>query len=113
MESDKRKDRRVPSYAKAVLTDRHIPGYIRDLSDSGCQVSFIQPIEAVVGDIITVRIIAEHDPAIAPFVVRLRIRRVIDDPPWHSLGTEVEKIRDPLEAAAFEKLVNYYAGAAS
>ena len=59
------------------------------------------------------RIIAEHDPSIAPFVVRLRIRRVIDDPPWHSLGTEIEKIRDPLEAAAFEKLVNYYAGAAT
>ena len=113
MESDKRKDRRVPSYAKAVLIDRHTPGYIRDLSSSGCQVSFIQPVETAGGDVITVRIIAEHDPAIAPFVVRLRIRRVIDDPPWHSLGTEIEEIRDPLEAAAFEKLVSYYAGAVS
>lgn len=113
MEGDKRKDRRVPSYAKALLVERHIPGYIRELSSSGCQVSFIQPVDAVVGDIISVRIIAEHDPAIAPFVVHLRIRRIIDDPPWHSLGTEIEKIRDPLEAAAFEGLVSYYAGTAT
>lgn len=110
MGSDKRKDLRVPSYAKAVLADGHIPGYIRDLSSSGCQVAFIQPIAARVGDVITVQVIAEHDPAIAPFHLRLRIRRVIEDPPWHSLGTQIETIGDPREAEAFGRLVSYYTG---
>jgi hypothetical protein len=106
----RRRDLRVPGYAKAVLVDGHIPGYIRDLSASGCQVSFIQPISAAVGDLITVQVIAEHDPTIAPFLLRLRIRRIIEDPPWHSLGSQVEPMLDPREAEAFQRLVSYYSG---
>lgn len=112
MESEKRKDPRVPSYAKAVLVDRQIPGYIRDLSRSGCQVAFMQQIPAVVGDLITIQVIAEHDPSIVPFQVRLRVRRVIDDALWHSLGTQIESIFDPEEAQAFDRLVSYYSGTA-
>ena len=110
MAGEQRRDLRVPSYAKAVLADGHIPGYIRDLSSSGCQVAFIQPVSAAVGDVITVQVIAEHDPTIAPFRIQLRIRRVVEDPPWHSLGTQVETIHDPKEAEAFERLVSYYSG---
>ena len=113
MGSDNRRDLRVPGYAKAVLTDGHIPGYIRDLSTSGCQVAFIQPISAAVGDLITVQVIAEHDPTIAPFLLRLRIRRVIEDPPWHSLGSQIEPMLDPKEAEAFQRLVSYYSGVAT
>ncbi len=107
MEIDKRKDPRVPGYAKAVFVDQQIPGYIRDLSRSGCQVSFMQPIPAAVGDLITVQIIAEHDPSILPFQVRLRIRRVIEDALWYSVGTEIETIGHP-DAKAFDQLVKYY-----
>lgn len=112
MAGEQRKDLRVRGYAKVVLVDGAIPGYIRDLSSSGCQVAFLQPVAGAVGDVIIVRVIAEHDPLIAPFLVRLLIRRVIEDPPWHSLGTEVEPIRDPREAEAFQKIVDYYRGPA-
>jgi hypothetical protein len=106
--TEQRKDPRVPSYAKAVFVERQIPGYIRDLSRSGCQVSFMQPIPAGVGDLITVQVIAEHDPSIAPFTVRLRVRRVVSDVLWYSLGTQIETIFDPKEADAFDRLVSYY-----
>ena len=108
MGTEQRKDPRVPGYAKAVFVDGQIPGYIRDLSRSGCQVSFMQPVPAAVGDLITVQVIAEHDPSIVPFLVRLRVRRVIEDALWHSLGTEIESIFDPKEAQAFDALVSYY-----
>jgi hypothetical protein len=110
VEADKRKDQRVPSYAKAILADGHVPGYIRDLSISGCQLAFISPLSVSVGDVITVQVIAEHDPSIVPFQLRLCIRRVTEDPPWHSLGTQIETIRNPKEAESFERLVSYYSG---
>jgi hypothetical protein len=108
--TEQRKNPRVPSYAKAVLVEGRIPGYVRDLSRSGCQVAFMQPVAAAVGDLIAVQVIAEHDPSIVPFRLQLRVRRVIEDPLWHSLGTEIESIVDPKEAQAFENLVSYYAG---
>lgn len=113
MGSERRKDPRVPSYAKAVLVDRQIPGYIADLSRSGCQLSFMQPIRAAVGDLITVQVIAEHDPSIVPFQIRLRVRRVIEDALWYSLGTQIETIFDPKDTQAFERLVSYYSASGS
>ena len=110
MEAEKRKDARVPSYAKAVLVNGQVPGYIRDLSRSGCQVAFLQPPRVGVGDVLTVRVIAEHDPSIPPFRIRLRVRRLIEDPPWHSVGAQIESHVDAAEEQAFEKLVSYYSG---
>ncbi len=110
MAGEQRKYRRVASYAKALLVEGQVPGYIRDLSAGGCQVVFLQPVDAAVGDLLTVRVIAEHDPTIAPFQVRLRVRRLIDDPPWYSLGTEIEGQVDAAEESAFRALVGYYSG---
>lgn len=111
MEAEKRKDARVPSYAKAVLVDGQVPGYIRDLSVSGCQIAFLQPPQVGVGDVLTIRVIAEHDPSILPFRIRLRVRRLIEDPPWYSVGAQIEKHLDAGQEQAFEKLVSYYSGA--
>jgi hypothetical protein len=68
----------------------------------------MQPIPAAVGDIITVQVIAEHDPSMVPFQVRLRIRRVTEDLLWYSVGTEIETIFDAEEAQSFDRLVSYY-----
>jgi hypothetical protein len=89
-----------------------VPGYIRDLSRSGCQVAFIQSVSVAPGDVVSVRVIAEHDPSIAPFEVRLRVRWVKPDEIWFAMGGELERVTEPTDRAAFEKLVDYYAGPA-
>lgn len=110
METDKRRAPRVPGYAKALLADGQIPGYVRDLSPSGCQVAFLQPTRAAVGDVLTVEVIAEHDPTIPPFLLRLTVRRIIDDPPWYSIGAQIGPHVDAQDEKAFQKLVRYYSG---
>jgi hypothetical protein len=110
MGSEQRKNPRMPSYAKAMLVDPAIPGYIRDLSRSGCQVAFMQAIPASVGDVITVRVIAEHDQTLLPFLIHLRIRWTKNDDPWSTLGGQIEPMADPQEKKTFEQLVTYYAG---
>ncbi len=108
MPPEKRREPRSPSYAKALLVEGQVPGYVRDLSRSGCQVAFLQHPKAAVGDVLTLRVIAEHDPSIGPFQVRVRVRRIIEDPPWHSVGAEIEAL-DAAEEKAFDGLVSYYA----
>lgn len=111
MGNEQRKDRRAPSYAKALLIDPQALGYIRDLSRSGCQVAFMQSVAVAAGDLITVRVIAEHDPTIPPFQIQLRIRWLKRDPLWFALGGEIVPIDDAQAAGAFEKLVDYYTNA--
>ncbi len=110
MGTEQRKDPRVSSYAKAILLTPPAPGYIRDLSRTGCQVAFMQPVPAAVGDVITLRVIAEHDPSITPFPITLRVRWLKQDAIWFALGAQIEQFDDPAALSSFEKLVAYYSG---
>ena len=109
MGSELRKNPRVSGYAKALLVGQMTPGYVRDLSRSGCQVAFMQSVAAAAGDLITVRVIAEHDTSIPPFEISLRVRWVKPDPIWWALGGEIESVGGQEAQDVFEKLVDYYA----
>jgi hypothetical protein len=111
MGSEQRRHPRVPSYAKALLVGPQIPGYIRDLSRHGCQVAFMQPISAGIGASLTLRVIAEHDPAIPTFDLTVRIRWAKRDSIWYAFGGEIESVSSDTGDEVFDKLVSYYAGA--
>ena len=110
MASEQRKQQRVSGYAKVVLEGPHVPGYVRDLSVGGCQVAFMQPVEVKPGDTVQMRIIAEHDPAMQPFQVRLQVRWVKPDSIWFTFGGVIESPLGSESTAVFERLVEYYAG---
>ena len=112
MESELRKHPRVSGYAKAILLGHMTPGYVRDLSRHGCQIAFMQAVPVAVGELITIRVIAEHDPSLPPFEVALRVRWVKPDSIWFALGGEVESLQDPESEAVYDKLLGYYAGTA-
>jgi hypothetical protein len=108
---ENRKQPRVSGYAKALLLGPMAPGWVRDLSRSGCQVAFMQAVDVKVGDTVMLKIIAEHDPSIAPFEIRLHVRWMKPDPIWHSFGGEIDSPAGSEGVEVFEKLVDYYPGA--
>jgi hypothetical protein len=110
MGSELRKDPRVSGYAKALVLQTMTPGYIRDLSRRGCQVAFMQPVAATAGDLLSIRVIAEHDATLPPFEISLRVRWVRPDAIWFAMGGEIETPPTAEPGAVFEKLVDYYAG---
>jgi hypothetical protein len=110
MGSELRKYPRVSGYAKALLLGPMAPGYIRDLSHSGCQIAFMQPVPVTAGELITVRVIAEHDASMPAFEISLRVRWVKPDSIWFAIGGEVESKQGLESETVYEKLVNYYAG---
>jgi hypothetical protein len=110
MVSEHRLQPRVSGYAKALLIGPNTPGYIRDLSRTGCQVAFVQSVGAVAGDLIKIRVIAEHDQTIPQFQICLRVRRIKPDPIWCVVGGEIEAMAGHEDQAVFEKLVDYYSG---
>ena len=111
MGSEHRENPRVSGYAKALLLGPTTPGYIRDLSKSGCQVAFMQPVAAAVGDLLNLRVIAEQSLNIPPFELGLRVRWMKLDDPWFALGGEIESVSCREDESVFERLVAYYAGA--
>jgi hypothetical protein len=111
MGSEQRRHPRVPSYAKALLVGPQVPGYIRDLSRHGCQVAFMQPVTAGIGDEMILRVIADHDPTIPTFDLSIRVRWAKRDSIWYTFGGEILSVGSEQGIEVFEKLVSYYAGA--
>jgi hypothetical protein len=110
MGNEQRRSPRVSGYAKALLVGPTTPGYIRDLSKSGCQVAFMQPVAASKGDLLRLRVIAEQSLSIPAFELSLRVRWLKPDPLWFALGGEIEEVSCEEEKGVFERLVEYYAG---
>jgi hypothetical protein len=110
MGSEQRKSPRVSGYAKALLVGPTIPGYIRDLSASGCQVAFMQPVGASMGDLLRIRVISEQSLSIPAFELSLRVRWLKPDPLWFALGGEIEEVSCQEDDGVFKRLVEYYAG---
>jgi hypothetical protein len=107
---ENRKVRRVQAYAKAVHEATHTPGYIRDLSAAGCLVAFAQPLAVQAGGELVLRVIAEHDPSIPPFTVRLAVRWSRSDGLWFCIGGEIAEGGDGTGSTGFARLLSYYAG---
>jgi len=113
MGSEHRMNPRVSGYAKALLVGPTIPGYIRDLSKKGCQVAFMQPVAAAIGDLLRIQVIAEQSLSIPPFELSLRVRWLKPDPLWYALGGEIEEVSCPEDDTVFDRLVDYYTGPAT
>jgi hypothetical protein len=102
----------VQAYAKAVHEGTHTPGYIRDLSAAGCFIAFAQPLAVETDGELVVRVIAEHDPSLPPFALRLTVRWARSDGLWFCVGGEVGGGEDGTGSPEFARLLAYYAGEA-
>jgi hypothetical protein len=110
MSAEQRRHERATTHAKAVFVDTMTPGYLRDLSTSGCQVAFVTPVPAREGQTVVVQVIPVHDPAIAPFHIQMEVRWLRNDPLWFLMGGKTRGAT-PLDGESLGKLVEYYISA--
>ncbi len=110
MGAEQRTQGRASAHAKTVFVDTMTPGYLRDVSSSGCQIAFMEPVPAREGLTVKIQIIPVHNPAQTPFQLLLEVRWVRKDPLWYLLGGKIRGVT-PQDTASLEKLVSYYVGA--
>jgi hypothetical protein len=110
MGSENRRQDRVKGYAKVLFSPSLTPGYIRDLSRTGCQVSFLTDLPAAAGEVIQLSVLAGEQSGTPPFSFSLRLRWRKSDGLYYSFGGDIEGVSSPEEQEGFEKLVEYYRG---
>ncbi len=108
MDSENRRQNRIKCYAKVVLTPSMTPGYIRDLSETGCHISFVQPVQAKQDDVLDIKVVAGGDPQDPPFSFSLRVRWVKKDGIYFSLGGDIVNGMLESDKGPFSRLVAYY-----
>ncbi len=110
MGSENRRQDRVKGYAKVLCNPSMLPGYIRDLSRTGCQVSFLQDLPASTGEVIQLTVVAGEQSGTPAFSFSLRLRWKKTDGLYFFFGGDIEGVSSPEEQDRFEKLVEYYQG---
>jgi len=109
MGNEKRKEARNKVYAKVMLMDDLSPGYLRDLSKSGAQISFLKQVAARKGDALFLRIIPGDEIGIPSFMLTLEVCWTSSDTVYFSLGGTVSVPAGAEDQAPLERLYDYYA----
>lgn len=105
---EQRRHERTHGYAKVVFRREAVPGYIRDLSESGCKVDFLRPIAVTRGDLIELEVIPEQEMGIAPFKLCIKIQWASAGPVFFSLGGRREPTLNMETEGLFQRLADYY-----
>ena len=87
--SDKRSKDREICYAHILWPGSAIPGFVRDISEIGCKVEFLEDLQYTKGSRARITIIPEQDTNIESFDLEIEIRWRKDDPPTYTFGCNI------------------------
>jgi hypothetical protein len=108
MQTESRRQERVKSYAKVLISPGMTPGYIRDVSVTGCQVSFLQPVAEGPGQCARLSVLPGEGVDGGTFTIEMTVRWARRDGPYFSVGGDVRESASPLDRVGFRRLVEYY-----
>jgi hypothetical protein len=108
VDAEQRRHARIHGYAKVVFRRDAAPGYIRDLSESGCKVDFLRPLSISKGDLVELEVIPEQEMGIAPFRLCLKTQWVSAGPVFFSIGGRRETSLNMETEGLYQKLADYY-----
>jgi hypothetical protein len=102
-EDERRLDTRKHSYAKAFLTDRHVIGYIRDISIEGFRLEALGTPAIEEGEEVKVVFIPHEESKFPPFTIRGKVMWSAENPPTCSFGIAVIQYLSPGSRRLFRK----------
>lgn len=102
-----RKEERNDCYARVLVKDRSIPGYIRNLSNSGLALDFLSDLAMKKGDFLDFMVLTPDDSQIPCFPLNAKIMWIEKNGVYYSLGCSVQEGNSKLDKAFFQ-LLDYY-----
>lgn len=107
-EYDKRISDREKCYAKLILSDDHLPGYIRDVSILGFRIEIPADIDIQPGKTLDARVHPLEEMGGSPFGVTLEVRWVKKDPPFTAVGMKLLDLSSDQARLEYNRLIEYY-----
>ncbi len=111
MGSDQRRHPRSSAYAKVLVLDQKIPGYLRDLSPGGIRVALLRPLALAPGKTVRLSVLPLLEMGVEPFPLSMVVRWSRPDQMYHLLGGEIIPPSEPRYRKDLQRLLAYYGGA--
>ncbi len=108
MLNEMRREDRSKAYAHVILVEENIPGYLRDVSESGCQISFIRQFPVKKEDLLTLIIKPGKVIGIPDCKVIFQVIWTRSDSMYFSVGGRVKPQPGDKNQENLQKLYEYY-----
>lgn len=106
--SDENRSIREKCYAKVVFHDGNIPGYVRDISESGCRIDILEKTPWDRGELKKFSLFPEHMLHIGPIHGTLEIRWTRSEKFFLLMGTKIKSVKDETSKKNYNLLLDYY-----
>lgn len=106
--TDKARTPRETCYAKILFLEDNIPGYIKDISTTGCRIDIPSDVAWEIGQRKKIIIIPEEPLAIDPIKGTVEIRWIKKVEMFYKCGMQVVSVKDLHSKESYRKLLLYY-----
>lgn len=106
--SDKPRTPRETCYAKILFLEDNIPGYIKDISATGCRIDIPSAVVWEIGQRKKIIIIPEEPLGIDTVKGTVEIRWIKQEDMFYRCGMQVVSVTDKSSKENYLKLLQYY-----
>lgn len=107
-DSNKRAFDREKCYAKLVLSDDKLPGYIRDVSALGFRIEIPGDVSITEGKQMRATVIPFEETEGEPFSAVLEVRWVRKEEPFTAVGMKLLELDSDQARLDYNRLIEYY-----
>jgi hypothetical protein len=108
MSHEPRREVRHKTHAKVVVKGHEVPGYLRDLSRTGCRLSLIRPLELKREEALTVTVPANPELGLLQSGFFLLVLWTQADPVFFNVGGQIRPLPGQENEQGLQRLFEYY-----
>ncbi len=108
MSEEQRGKARLKTHAKILVKGWEVPGYIRDLSQEGCQISLTRPVDLKREQALAVAVLADPETGVVPFKFFMQVLWTRPDPVFFNLGGPISPFPGTENELGLRRLYEFY-----
>ncbi len=108
MTEEQRNDVRLKTHAKILIKGWEVPGYLRDLSQEGCQISLTRPLELKREEALAVSVLPDPEAGIEAFNFFMQVLWMRADPVFFNLGGPLSPFPGEQNERGLRRLYGFY-----
>lgn len=108
MSEEQRGKVRLKAHAKILIKGWEVPGYIRDLSPEGCQISLTRPLDLRQEQALAVAVLADPETGVTPFNFFVQVLWTRADPVFFNLGGPISPFPGKEHELGLRRLYAFY-----
>ncbi len=108
MSGEQRNEARLKAHAKVLIKGWEVPGYIRDLSQDGCQISLTRPLDLKNEQALAVAVLHDPETGVMPFDFFMQVLWTRADPVFFNLGGPISPFPGEQHERGLRRLYEFY-----